>query len=148
MNAKRYERAAIVVTAENEESKRKYDRANRLAEETMLKMQRICYKSYGKWSDEDHARYSTLGTRYQLLMSISYTAHADIVKGAACKTESRRRAHNHLNAYKVGRIHARHFDELTTASFSDFWSNHIDEVPADWRPRTLERIEEERAKGN
>ena len=56
MNAKRYERAAIVVTAENAESKRKYDRAEELAEVTMKRMQRICYKQYDKWSDDESRR--------------------------------------------------------------------------------------------
>ena len=148
MNAKRYAAAPIIVTATNQESKKKYDRATKLADEVMAHMQRMCYNSYGKWSDEDYAIYRTLGTRFHLLMAISYTAHADIVKGASCKTESRRRAHNHLNAYKIGCIHDRNFDELRTAKFSNFWSRHIDEVPADWRTRMVERIEEERSRGN
>ena len=148
MNAKRYERTAIVVTAENAESKKKYDRAEKLAEVTMKRMQRICCKQYDKWSDDESRTYQTLGNRYALLMAISYTAHADIVKGASCKTESRRRAHRHLNAYRMGLIAARHYDEMKASKWSEFWNHHIDEVPADWRNRMLERIEEERNRGN
>ena len=148
MNAKRYNNAPIVVTESNQESKRKYDRAEKLAEVTMKRMQPICCKQYDKWSDDERRTYQTLGNRYALLMAISYTAHADIVKGASNKTESRRRAHRHLNAYRMGLIAARHYDEMIASKWSEFWSHHIDEVPADWRTRMLERIEEERELGN
>jgi len=148
MNAKRYNNAPIIVTESNQESKKKYDRAEKLAEVTMKRMQRIGCKQYGKWSDDESRTLQTLGIRYHLLRAISYAALADIVKGAGCKTESRRRAHNHLNAYRMGLIAARHYDEMRASKWSEFWSHHIDEVPADWRTRMLERIEEERERGN
>ncbi len=147
MNAKRYERAAIAVTAENAESKKKYDRAEKLANEVMKILNRMTYR-YSSLSDEEHIRYSVLGARFALLKAISYAAHADIVKGATNKAESRRRSDRHYRGYLIGCIHARNWHELSTSKFSEFWSNHIDEVPAIDRERMRERMEEERSRGN
>ena len=147
MNAKRYSRAAIMVTADNEEARRKYDRAEKLVKEIMRRMDRMTYR-YSLLSEEEHIVYSALGVRYHLLKAISYAAHADIVKGATNKAESRRRSYRHYRGYLIGCIHARNWHELSTSKFSEFWSNHIDEVPAIDRERMRERIEEERSRGN
>jgi len=147
MNAKRYSRAAIMVTADNEEARRKYDRAEKLVKEIMRRMDRMTYR-YSLLSEEEHIVYSALGVRYHLLKAISYAAHADIVKGASNKTESRRRSGNHYRAYVVGCVKLRHWHEFMATKFSDFWSRHIDETPAIDRDRFRERIEEERIKGN
>ena len=147
MNAKRYERAAIVVTAENAESKKKYDRAEKLANEVMKTLDRMTYR-YSALSDEEHVRYSVLGARFALLKAISYAAHADIVKGATNKAESRRRSGRHYRGCMIGRIKTRNWQEFMTSKFSEFWGNHIDEIPAIDRERMLERIDEERSRGN
>ena len=135
------------MTAENAESKRKYDRATKLADEVMRQLDRMTYH-YSVLSDEEHRRYTSLGARYALLRAIGYAAHADIVKGATCKQESRRRSGRHFRAYLIGCIKTRHWQEFMTTKFSEFWGNHIDETPAIDRERMRERIEEERNRGN
>ena len=145
MNAKRYSRATI--TANNPESKRKYDRAMKLADETMRQMDRMVYH-YSVLSDEERLRYTTLGNRYALLRAVSYATHADIVAGPSNKAESRRRSVRHYRAYMIGCIKTRHWQEFITTKFSDFWDNHIDETPAADRERIRERIDEERSRGN
>lgn len=147
MNAKRYERAAIIVTAENAESKKRYDRAEKLAAITMRQLDRMTYH-YSILSDEEHRIYTGLGNRFALLKAISYAAHADIVKGATNKAESRRRSGRHYRAHLIGRIKTRNWQEFMTSKFSEFWGNHIDEIPAIDRARVLERIDEERTCGN
>ena len=147
MNAKRYSKATITVTANNQESKKKYDRAMKLADEIMRQMDRMVY-NYSVLSDEERLRYTSLGTRYALLRAISYAAHADIVNGPSNKTESRRRSGRHYRAYQIGCIKTRNWHEFMTSKFSEFWGNHIDETPAADRERIRERIDEERSRGN
>lgn len=147
MNAKRYERAAIVVTAENAESKKRYDRAEKLADLTMRQMDRMTYH-YSVLSDEERRIYTGLGNRFALLKAISYAAHADIVKGATNKAESCRRSGRHYRGCMIGRIKTHNWQEFMTSKFSEFWSNHINEVPAIDRERMRERIEEERSRGS
>lgn len=147
MNAKIYERAAIVVTAENAESKKKYDRAEKLAGEVMRQLDRMTYR-YSALSDKEHRIYTGLGNRFAMLKAISYAAHANIVKGATNKAESRRRSDRHYRGCMMGRIKTRNWQEFTSTKFSEFWGNHIDEIPAIDRERMRERIDEERSRGN
>lgn len=147
MNAKRYAAAPIIVTAENEESKKRYDRAEKLADLTMRQMDRMTYH-YSVLSDEEHRIYTGLGNRFAMLKAISYAAHADIVKGATNKAESRRRSGRHYRGCMIGRIKTRNWQEFMTSKFSEFWGNHIDEIPAIDRERMIERIDEERSRGN